>query len=592
LLFSLGTFTWLQQRTAATQKYVEYITTTLTQSNELLTSLLNAETGVRGYRLTHQPEFLEPYNQAMAILPQNLDQLDQRVEDPSQRRRFEEIKALVGRRVEFLRMGVTQLPPLKKTPEQQQAEIKFFQQAKTRMDAVRAAIATFQAEERRHLLAQKDNLQAQQDLISRVLWISAGVSALGSFAAIYLISQLEKELREREQRLGESKTLIQAITTNVVDGIITLDQDGQIETINPAAARMFDYQPGEVIGQKLALLLTNPILGPTDANFSKLWNDPIAYSGSYLETVGFHKNGKSFPVEVSISEISLEQRLIAIIRDITDRQQAKDNLAIKAREMERLNATLHLTNSVLAARNQELNQFAYIASHDLKAPLRAIANLSVWLEEDLADLLPDENRQQMELMRGRVHRMEALINGLLEYSRAGRLETSPETVNVAALLEDIIETLSPPETFVIVVQPDMPTFRARRLLLRQVFANLIDNAIKYSAEDGKVTISVTEQENIYTFAVSDNGPGIDPRYHDKIFTIFQTLEARDQRESTGIGLSIVKKIVETEGGRVWIESQVGQGATFFFTWLKSSLEKANKTFDLPPFTDQSLKSLS
>lgn len=593
LLLSLGTFTWLRQSTEAAQKQVDQIELTLMQSEELLTTLLNGETGMRGYRITRQREFLEPYDRAMADLPQILDRLEQltATEGKLQQQQLENIKVLIGRRVEFLRQGVELEPPLPYLPTQRRQEIDLLRQGKIRMDAVRAAIADFEVDEQRRLQVQKSDLQAQQDLTTRVLWVSAGVSALGSFAALCILSQLEQELKERERRLGESKTLIQAITTNVVDGIITLDQTGQVETLNAAAAQMFNYQPAEVLGKTLALLLTDPIAKSTAAT-SNLWDNPTAYAGSCQETVGFRKDGQPFPVEVSISEMPLERRLIAIIRDITERQQAQKSLAVKAAEMLRLNATLNTTNIMLAARNQELNQFAYIASHDLKAPLRAIANLSVWLEEDLGEQLLPENRQQMDLLRGRVNRMEALINGLLEYSRAGRLETLLETVDVAALLAEVIDALSPPETFAIAVQPKMPKFQARRLLLRQVFANLIDNAIKHSPHaNGKVVISATEQETTYTFAVADDGEGIDLRYHDKIFTIFQTLEARDQRESTGIGLSIVRKIIETEGGKIWVESQLSEGATFYFTWLKSPLEKVYSSTNLPPFADLTSESV-
>lgn len=226
---------------------------------------------------------------------------------------------------------------------------------------------------------------------------------------------------------------------------------------------------------------------------------------------------------------------------------------------------------MLQKRNQELDQFAYVASHDLKAPLRAISSLSAWIEEDLGELLPKENQQQMRLLRGRVNRMEALINGLLEYSRVGRINTEASTVNVGALLKDIIDSLDPPSTFTIEVEPKMPTLLTKRIPLQQVFANLISNAIKHHKRpDGYVKISVQDQGKYYEFAVTDDGPGIAPEYHKKVFVIFQTLEARDSHENTGIGLAIVKKIVEIEGGAIALESQIGAGSTFRFTWLKSA----------------------
>jgi len=256
-------------------------------------------------------------------------------------------------------------------------------------------------------------------------------------------------------------------------------------------------------------------------------------------------------------------------RDITDRKQAEEALRSRAAELAHLTAVLTQTNAALEKRNQELDQFAYVTSHDLKAPLRAIASLSEWLEDDLSDQLTAETQRQMSLLRSRVHRMEGLINGILQYSRAGRVVAELNTVDVSTLLAEVIDTLSPPPGFIIQVEPGMPTFLAEQLPLEQVFANLISNAIKHHHQaQGQVTISVQDRGDFYEFAVADDGPGIPPQYHEKVFAIFQTLEARDTVESTGIGLSLVKKIVESKGGTIRLESQAGQGATFKFTWPK------------------------
>ncbi|QSJ18382.1 PAS domain S-box protein [Nostoc sp. UHCC 0702] len=257
--------------------------------------------------------------------------------------------------------------------------------------------------------------------------------------------------------------------------------------------------------------------------------------------------------------------------DISDRKLAELTLQQRAEELRRSNTILAQTTAMLQKRNQELDQFAYVASHDLKAPLRAIASLSEWLEEDLADQLPPENQHQMQLLRGRVRRMEALINGLLEYSRIGRIYTESSLVNIDELLKEVIDSLQPPATFRIEIAPGMPTLISKRFPLQQVFANLIDNAIKHhSRADGRVKISVQDQGRYYKFAVADDGPGIPLEYHDKVFVIFQTLEARHRKESTGIGLAIVKKIVETEGGTITIDSIPGTGSTFHFVWPKQT----------------------
>jgi light-regulated signal transduction histidine kinase (bacteriophytochrome) len=219
--------------------------------------------------------------------------------------------------------------------------------------------------------------------------------------------------------------------------------------------------------------------------------------------------------------------------------------------------------------NRELDQFAYVASHDLKAPLRGIANLAQWIEEDLGDRLTDESCEHMRLLKVRVHRMESLIDGILSYSRAGRVREKLEPVDVAALLDETIELLAVPPGAAVAAEPPMPVVSAERIPLQQVFMNLIGNAIKYGARpDLRVTVRASDEGDFVRFAVEDNGPGIARQFHDKVWQIFQTLAPRDKVEGTGIGLSVVRKLVETRGGRAWLESQVGQGACFYFTWPK------------------------
>lgn len=220
--------------------------------------------------------------------------------------------------------------------------------------------------------------------------------------------------------------------------------------------------------------------------------------------------------------------------------------------------------------NKELDQFAYVTSHDLKAPLRGICTVSQWLEEDLADVLTDTTREQLGLLRSRVQRMEGLINGILAYSRAGRMCSKPELVAVDELLAEVIEMSVGPGGARVDVAPGMPQLHCERVPLQQVFLNLIGNAFKHARKgDPHVRVGVRDDGTSFRFSVGDDGPGIAPEFHERIWGIFQTLEPRDSVEGTGIGLSIVKKIVESKGGRVWVESREGAGATFHFTWPKT-----------------------
>jgi PAS domain S-box-containing protein len=268
-------------------------------------------------------------------------------------------------------------------------------------------------------------------------------------------------------------------------------------------------------------------------------------------------------------------RMMGIAQEITDRKQAEVALQSQAQELSQINAQLIQTTALVNQRNQELDQFAHVVSHDLKAPLRAISNLSQWIEEDLADQVPLDTKQNLSLLRSRVSRMEGLINGLLTYARIGYQAEPDQQFALNELLLEIVDSLDVPPQFTVQIPPNLPKITTNRLLLSQVFSNLISNAVKHhDRPDGQVQITAQVQADRYEFAVSDNGPGIAPKNHSKVFDIFQTLTSQDNKESTGIGLAIIKKIIERIGGQIYLKSELGQGATFKFTWPISELEQS------------------
>jgi PAS domain S-box-containing protein len=251
--------------------------------------------------------------------------------------------------------------------------------------------------------------------------------------------------------------------------------------------------------------------------------------------------------------------ILAFAVEVTDQVLARREVERRAEELAQLTRELERSN-------RDLDQFAYVASHDLKAPLRGIANLTEWIAEDLGERVSGESREHMHLLKGRVNRMEALIDGILQYSRAGRRMGKVETVESEKLVREVVELLSPEPDVTIEIAPDMPVLQAERTPLQQVFLNLIANAVKHGRPPVHVRISAQREGDRVRFGVQDNGPGIAPQFQERIWQIFQTLAPRDTTEGTGIGLSVVRKIVDAHGGRAWVESAEGQGATFYFTW--------------------------
>ena len=247
---------------------------------------------------------------------------------------------------------------------------------------------------------------------------------------------------------------------------------------------------------------------------------------------------------------------------------AEDNIGGLATSLNRMTQTLDASFSALEKRNQELDQFAYVASHDLKAPLRGVTTIVKWIEDELAAELSPQLHTYLDQMKGRLSRLEDLINGLLAYARVGRTAQPLEPVDVRELLSEVQELVVPPN-FTLHISPDLPTLTTNRLGLQQVFTNLLSNAVKYHQRGaGHLAVTCQDIGRCYEFRVQDDGPGIAPEYHQKIFLLFQTLRDRHTAESTGIGLSIVQKIISEQQGTIRVESAVGQGAGFIFTWPK------------------------
>jgi PAS domain S-box-containing protein len=345
------------------------------------------------------------------------------------------------------------------------------------------------------------------------------------------------------------------------NSLVLVELDGRIKLVSEEAERAFGYKRAELLGQPVELLVPARYAGSHVAH-RKQFTAELAYRrmSDREDLFARRKDGGEFPVEISLSPVEFEGEMFVLagILDISER------LALE-QERER-------HRQELARSNADLEEFAYVAAHDLKAPLRGIANLAEWIAEDVGPSVSHETLQNLSLLRARVTRLQTLQDGLLAYARVGRINSEIEDVDIAELVADIAALLAPPAGFVVVCEDDAPTLRLRRAPLVVVLENLIANGIKHHDRAfGRITVSARQVDALMTeFRVKDDGPGIPPEFHDRIFGIFQTLDNREGVESSGIGLAIVKRQVEAHGGKIRIESAPPErGTTFVFTWKDS-----------------------
>jgi PAS domain S-box-containing protein len=380
-------------------------------------------------------------------------------------------------------------------------------------------------------------------------------------------------------RYGLTPFTVQAaadkILATVPDMLLLVNTSGNIMTANEATSDLLGFGQKELVGTPAARLLSrpedfSPLLGRLEAE----------HHLAGLESTLSARDGRKVPVSITARTLPQADGTVRgsvwVLHDITAIRQAEEMQAQMTREIAATNDDLAAANKVvatankeLAAANQDLASFAYVVSHDLKAPLRAIDSLVRWLASDYGDKFEPEGKEQVQLLLGRVKRMHNLIEGVLQYSRAGRVREKQVEVNLSQMLLEVIDILSPPAHFKVQVETPLPTVSAERTRIEQVFQNLLSNAVKYNDKpEGVIRVGGIDGGDHWRFYVADNGPGIEEKDFERIFQVFQTGKPRDQVESTGVGLAVVKRSVELYGGRVWVESRLGEGSTFFFTHPK------------------------
>lgn len=391
--------------------------------------------------------------------------------------------------------------------------------------------------------------------------ISASGEELGAVVAMHDVTEqkaAELSALMAQNEVRRSKEHLQTILDSTHSGIYGLDKDGNTTFVNAATLLILGYSYEEVMGKNSHELFHHSY--PNGKPYPQ--EECVVYKTLHLgnmyhddSEVFWRKDGTAVPIQFISSPLRDDSG------EITGAVVSFQNISELLQSRRKLKENME----ELAERNQELDQFAHVASHDLKAPLNAIARLAEWIEEDSAKDLSDESRSHLELMKGRIIRMRRLLDDLLTYARAGRNKTPVEEINVVEIANDIFD-LQAVENFELHVAEIPDALVLPRVPFEQVLRNLFSNAIKHHDKPvGHIDLLFERVANRYRFGVRDDGPGIPEEYHERIFGMFQTLKPRDETEGSGMGLAFVKKLIHAYNGRIWIESK-GRGATLWFDW--------------------------
>ncbi|MEZ6233587.1 MAG: ATP-binding protein [Phycisphaerales bacterium] len=366
---------------------------------------------------------------------------------------------------------------------------------------------------------------------------------------------VEDDLRAQIARQDEAEERFRLVVEASPSGICVVGAGGEILLVNKEMEALLGYRRDELIGQNVDMLVPLAARGDHHNRRDGFMANPASRPmGAGRDLYARRKDGSQVAVEIGLRPLVMNEKPVALasVVDITARRREAARLQEYANRLE--------------ASNAELEKFAYVVSHDIKAPLRGIASVATWIAEDFGPVVDAESRENLGLLLERTDRLSRLIDGILAYSRAGREPGERQSVDTACLVADVVASIDPPPHIRVRIEGDFPKVVYNETKLRQVFQNLIDNAVKHLAKpDGEIVVSCERDDREWRFRVRDNGVGIPERHFDRIFELFQTLRPKDETGTTGAGLAIVKRIVESNAGVIRVDSDEGEGTAFTFT---------------------------
>ena len=384
-----------------------------------------------------------------------------------------------------------------------------------------------------------------------------GKNKLEDQDVVSIVDSLKQQILQKkraESALKESEEKFRLITSSAKDAIIMIDDNGNVSYWNDSAEKILGFSAAEIIGKNfLAFIVPVNYKAKYQEGFEhfKLTGESEAL-GKVLNLEAIRKNGEKIPVELSISAVKIKNRwhAIGIIRDVSERLNNDRELKKLLNELEEA--------------NKEFKNLTYIAAHDLKTPLRGIATLVNWLQTDYQDKFDETGIENLKLLTERVQRMYNLIDSILLYLKAIGNNFKKDNIDLQYLLENLVNEIPHSEEIKIVLEKDFPMIYFDKRFIYQVWQNLIINAVEHTnKKNGLVKIGFTEYHDFYEFYISDNGKGIRERYQKQIFKLFRSLS--EKVDKVGLGLPLTKKIIENNGGKIWLKSKQNEGATFYFT---------------------------